>query len=235
MEQAEINKKVKNGSYYQDAYKWYENRYISPYGERVWVFIATTISLLSFIFLFITITNIWNNTEEVPIIIETENSTDYLSIIKPLADKENNTQEAVTSYLLSYYVKLRENYDPTKINSSELKLDARKVRSVSAKNVLNEYLSYMNKNNPYSPLRRFGRTTSRNVEITKINFINNSPESGKANVEFKAITRTGNNKPKTELWQSEIQYRIPDVKLVAHSGAPLRFVVRYYRANKINK
>lgn len=250
MDDSDLRKRIEDGSYFTDAYEWYERKYLSPLFERTWLIITTVIVAITFSWSILNIANLLkNNNQEYPVVIKSDNTTDYFSVIKNLTEtnddkfaaskgdtclKSINTrgetpQELVTQYLLCYYVELRENYDPRKISAGHLRQELKHIRSVSSKDVLKEYQAYIDENNPYSPLNRFGKSINREVEVQEVSFLNDDPFSGKAEVTFKAKTQKGNEAPKESLWLATIHYRLPDVNIVAQTGAPLRFVVRYYR------
>lgn len=231
----EIAQKIKDGSYFKDAREWYARQYLFPATERSFLLLIAIIT--SFVF-FLSINNIKSlsigSDEPIPVIVKVDNATDYFPIIKPLAKQHENTQAVVTKYLISDYLKTREEYHYSKDISEVLKNNLKKIRRSSAKSVLNEYQSYMSEANKYSPVIRYRDHTSRDVEIKNIVFDNGDPSSGKAVVQF--VTITYNKKEKKEdksLWEANIHFRLPDIETIARTGAPLRFLVKYYKAKPL--
>jgi type IV secretory pathway component VirB8 len=233
MDNTDINEKIEDGSYFKDAYEWYERKYLSPLFERIWMTVAMVICVAALLLQLSNITDIWNNVSEPAIVVTSENSTDYFSRIQDIALEDTPAQESVTIYLLSYYLQMRENYDPRKSGAGYLRQSLRRVRSSSSKNVLREYQSFMSANNPYSPLNRYGKLIKRDTIVTEVSFLNNNPFSGKAEIRFTASEKKGNNPPVVSQWLAKIHYRLPDVNIVSQTGAPLRFVVRHYRVKPL--
>jgi type IV secretion system protein VirB8 len=230
----EIAEKIRDGSYYSDAREWYMRHYLYPIGERTFMIIIAAVMCITFALSASNIKSLMTENEVIPFPINVENSTDYFSFIKPLAQGSEGTQEAVAKYLVTDYLKTREEYFPSDLQGNKLKYKLKKMKSCSSKSVLDEYKNYINELNPYSPIARYGTNTSRSIEIKSFKFIGSDTTSGKAKITFEATTQTDNDTTTNKsLWEATVHFRLPDIETIARTGAPLRFVVNYYKAKLI--
>jgi type IV secretion system protein VirB8 len=236
----EISDKIKNGSYFSDVLEWYMEEFVHPITQRsflivVFVVLATTLALN-----ILNISNISYNNLMVALPIKVNHSSkDYFSFIKPIAIGRESTQEAVARYSVEDYIRTREEYFPAGSSTSALSLKERskKVKSSSSKNILNEYNNYMTDSNPYSPILRYKNESKREIVIKSVVFEGGDKTSGKAKVLFQATVTSNKEgaKPEISLWEAAVHFRLPDIETIAKTGAPLRFVVKYYRAKLIKK
>jgi len=241
----EIADKIKDGSYFTDAREWYMRQYLYPITERSFLIIVTVILVACCVFLVLNFTAIREHNSEMALPIKVDNSYDYFSVIKPIASYEETTQEAVARYLVNHYVTTREEYFPSEILTKEYKYRIKKMKSSSSKKVLNEYQNYMNSLNPYSPVSRYEDHTSREIAIKSFNFDGDDKTSGKVRVLFEATEIARENtdgtkmnsdddaKIKKSLWEATVHFKLPDIETIARTGAPLRFIVKYYRARLV--
>lgn len=239
----EISDKIKNGSYFSDALEWYMQEFVHPITQRSALIVVFSVLATALALNILNITTINHDNPIVPVPIKVQNSTDYFSLIKPIARRKESTQEAIARYSVEDYIRTREEYFPpgyvASASASPLTLKARskKVKSSSSKNVLNEYNNYMSDSNPYSPILRYQDHSTREIVIRSFVFEGGDKTSGKAKVIFEAKVTSNKEGAKTEisLWEATVHFRLPDIETIAKTGAPLRFIVKYYRAKLVKK
>lgn len=232
---AEIAEKLRDGSYYKDALDWYSLKYIYPITERTLMVVFAILGLCALIPIMTLYFSVHGVNSKVAFPIYAENTTDYVSVMQPLVKGEESAQEAVARYLISDYVISREQYVRKDISAEKLKYLQKKIRVSSTKNVLNEYFAYTNELNPYSPAMRYSDHTDRFIEINSLQFLDNDQTSGKAKVVFVSREVTASNKKgAVSTWEVIVNFRLPDVATIAKNGAPLRFLVSYYKARPID-
>lgn len=236
----EIAEKIRNGSYFKDANEWYAGKYLYPVTERSLMFLFAVAAIFALLPIALLLYSSVGSSGKLAFPIYVDDSSEHFSIIKPLADDKISPQEAIAKYLITDYVQSREEYIRKNINSEKLKKLFKKIKFSSAKQVANEYVSYMSENNPYSPIARYKDHTDRTIEIKSLSFLDNDQTSGKAKVLFEATETTNainSGKPVivTSLWEVIVTFRLPDIATIARNGAPLRLVVGYYRANLVDK
>lgn len=230
----EIAEKIRNGSYFTDANNWYAGKYLYPVTERSMMFVFAIATFLSLIPIASLLHTTIQTNNKIPFPIYAADSTDHFSVIRPLAQSDESAQTAIAKYLITDYIRSREEYVYKNINGEKLKKLLKKIKSSSAKQVLNEYIGYMSENNPYSPLTRYKDHTNRFIEIKSLSFLDNDQTSGKAKVIFEATESSNDDNKQVSLWEVTINFRLPDIATIARTGAPLRFLVGYYRAKPLD-
>lgn len=231
----EIAGKIRDGSYYKDAREWYARHYLFPITERSFLIITTAVLTVMFTISVMNISLISGVSEEIPFPIKIENTTDYFPYIKPIAEQSDDTQSAVARYLISEYIKAREEYSYHDNKQGKLKQVLKHVKSSSAKEVLDEYQNYMSVTNPYSPIIRYGDNIERTIEIKSFKFLSGDRNSGKVAVKFEAGEKERGKKDiQKTMWEATVHFRLPDIETIARTGAPLRFLVKYYRVKLLS-
>lgn len=234
-EKQEIAEKLRNGSYFKEAHNWYAGKYIYPETERSMMLLFAITALLALIPIVILLKTTAEANNKVPFPIPVSNLTETIPVITPLTQKDESPQEAVAKYLISDYIKSREEYIYSAMNGDKLKRLLKKIKSSSAKSVLNEYVSYMSERNPYSPLVRYKDHTNRYITIKSISFSDTDQTSGKARVIFEAVEKSNDGQEKTSLWEVTMNLKLPDISILVKSGAPLRFIVGYYKIRPLSE
>lgn len=226
-----IAKKVEDGSYYSLALSWYNKKYLVSVVQRSWLFIIFIITFFTFLYLLVNLITVSSQQEKPAIVTYVENQTDYFSHIKSLTMNDESAQEAIAQYLLTYYIKSREEYNPGDMQDESYRNTLRIMKSFSTKEVLNEYTRYMSKRNRYSPYIRYRDHTQRSVRILSIKFVNKTVDSGKANILFEATeTNLKDGSIEKNTWHTEIHFRMPNIENISYSGERLRFLIKYYRS-----
>ncbi|MDB2414650.1 VirB8/TrbF family protein [Rickettsiales bacterium] len=229
----EIAKKIENGSYFEDAYDWYSHKYLLPIVERSYILIVAAVIGVAFFHIIINLQSFASSVDQPPVIIYVDNSTDEFSYIHPISKADEDPQQAVIRHVISDYIKTREEYIPSKMYGKNYKAIVRKIKSTSTKSLLNEYKNYMSKLNPNSPFVRYKDHIKRTIKIKKFRFLNDSITSGKARAIIEAKEFGGGKKPSTTLWSILVHFRAPNVSVIAKTGAPLRFLVTYYKVTPV--
>jgi type IV secretory pathway component VirB8 len=230
----EIAKKIKDGSYYNDAIDWYARRYLYPITERTALIFFASVMCFALLISSLNIKSLITENEILPFPIYVDNTTDYFSIISPLAKNFDSTQEAVARYLVIDYLKSREEYSYESMQGDKLKYRLKKMKSSSSKQVLDEYKNYINPLNPYSPVVRYADHTNRQITIQSFDFIGQDTTTGKAKIIFEAVEQNEKDGSATKsLWEATVHFRLPDIETIARTGAPLRFLVKYYMAKPV--
>ena len=228
-ERQEIGRKVRDGSYFSDALGWYNEKYLYLVTERSMMFMFAVAA----VFALIPISSLFIKTSDpiirVPFPIYVADSTEHYSVIRPLEAVDESPQMAIAKYLIQDYVKSREEYIYKNINADSLRNLLKKIKFSSSKQVLNEYVGYISESNPYSPLVRYKYYTNRYIDIQSISFLGGDQMSGKAKVIFEAKEVANDGIANTNKWEVILNFRLPDIVTIAKTGAPMRFVVGYYR------
>lgn len=233
MDAQHIAKKIKDQSYFEDAKLWYFEKYVLPISERSFTFIFATFCVVMFVLVTFNIKSVISVPQHIPFILYVENSLTQFSHLQSLSSKKTTPQEAVAHFLITDYVRSREEFLPSHMDSKHYPHLVKKIKSSSSKTVLNEFKSYMSNMNPYSPFVRYHDNISREITITKFQLLTNDLTTGKATVQFDAIEKNPGQADNRSTWEVLIHYRLPDIENIARTQAPLRFLVKYYKAKLI--
>lgn len=231
----EIARKIRDGSYFSDASNWYGIKYLYPITDRSMAFLfamATVFAVIPMIFLLKTTVE---SNEKLAFPIYAEDSTSHASVMRPLAKPDETAQEAIARYLISDYIISREQYIAAEMTSERVRRLLKKIKSSSSKQTLNEYSAYISESNVRSPLIVYKDHTNRFIDIKSLSFLDNDQTSGKAKVVFESREEKKGVPTKTRQWETFINFRLPDVETIAKTGAPLRFLVNYYRTKPIGE
>jgi type IV secretory pathway component VirB8 len=119
--------------------------------------------------------------EEFPVIIKAKDQSLYYPHLLPIKskdDKEVSTvDEAVAKYLLSVYIKDREEYDYSNAEIYDINQKFNRLKNTSSVAEYSKFKLFMSKDNPNSPIYNFGKNVVRKVKIESILFIKEDPKN----------------------------------------------------------
>ena len=205
-----VKDSVHNGSFFKDSMQWYVFQYIRPCVDRNLMLIFSLIGVFCVYHLYDIIESSFPLVKEVPVVIREHDTSTFRPMIKKLKDPNSSNvlaaDESVAKYLLSNYVTQRESFD---FRDSDVKEINRKFNIRKNNSSYLEYRGFrsqMNRSNPTSPIRFFGREVYKTVDILSLKFIKKksrskidsiltyfSPKSSdSAEVRFKATTFSKN-------------------------------------------
>lgn len=223
-----VAQNVKTGQYFSDARKWYTHKYIYTVTERSVLMFIFFITLIAFLVVLYVFNALFPMEKEVPFIIQVKDSIEYRSIIKPLAEDSNNSQEAITRYLISNYIISYESYA-----YKDIEKHAARIKSTSLKRIFKEYANYMSTTNYMSPLIIYQKSATRTVKILSIVLQQDTPETGKAVVQFEATVEDRARKIKTSTtYNANISFIISDVNTSTNKES-FEFLVTNYQTQQI--
>lgn len=220
---------VKTGEYFDDARKWYNQKYIHPVTERSFIVLVFIVTSLAFLVVLYTFNAIFPVRREVPFVVKVEDSIDYFSVIKPLIRDNESPQQALNRHLIENYVTAYESYSFKDI----AKLEAR-IRGSSTKRVYKAYSSFMSTTNPESPLLLYQRTSSRHIKILSTEIVQDESGVHKATVRFSAtLDDRIHRKKTTTTYKADITFLVADINKVTTKKEPFEFIVTDYQARQI--
>ncbi len=108
---AEIANKIRDGSYYKEAWDWYAFKYIYPVSQRSFFIFITIASVLVTVASIIALYNFYPLRVKVPIAISNPDMTvDYARLIKMQVGENESPDMPIVSYLSQRYVENLEAY-----------------------------------------------------------------------------------------------------------------------------
>jgi type IV secretion system protein VirB8 len=159
----------------------------------------------------------------VPYTLMVDRTTGYVQALKPLDEAKIAPDSALTQSFLVQYVIAREGFDASTLNANY-----RKVALFSAGPARNSYLQTMQVSNPASPLVRYPRTTTLDVEVKSVSPIG----SNAALVRFDTVRTDSNGRAQPpSSWVAIIKYRYSPAPMSVGDRFvnPLGFQVTSYR------
>lgn len=167
-----IKQSVKDGSYFKDAVEWYVFRYVNPICERTMLFFIAILCLLISYVLINIIFNSLPLVEHVPVVIKAKDTSKYIPVIKSLRNSEDirTVDEAVVKYLLIQYLKNREEFDFTKADIEVLNKKFAAIRNNSSISEYRAFQAFMDKDNPSSPIKNWGKNITRLIQVSAFSF-----------------------------------------------------------------
>lgn len=229
----DIAKKIKDGSYFSDSRRWYLSKYVFPITERSFLILISAVIIYMACILFFNLRGLLFENNERLFVTYTQDTSSKTSVLRELKVSKLSPQMAVIKRLVIDYLITREEFIPTKMNDKNYQRILKKIKSSSDKSVLNEYKTYMDRLNPYSPFIRYRTGITREIAIKDFKFLTEDLTTGKVLVTFEATETNPNGTHAISSWKALIHYRIPDIETIAQTGAPMRFIVKYYRIRLI--
>jgi len=167
-----IQQSVSDGSFFKDSFDWYVFRYVGPICDRTWLFFITIASSIIAYALIVMIMNAFPIVQKTPITIKAKDTVLYYPKITALRDSKDlrTIEEAVVKHLLINYLKEREEFDFSKLNTNALNRKFNIIKNNSTASEFRRFQSMMSLNNNSSPIRNFGKNVTRKVAIQSFSF-----------------------------------------------------------------
>ena len=175
-----IHDSVKDGSYFKDALNWYSFRYITPICDRTILIFGALIAVVVLYCLEELVASSYNLVLEKPIYIASKDTSKYfpnLVDLKPREGEEKydhnikNIDEAIAKYLLKNYVKERESFDYSKGKAEIVTRKFDHIKNTSSESELREFKLLMSRDNPDSPITKFGKNFTKDVKFESLKFV----------------------------------------------------------------
>jgi type IV secretory pathway component VirB8 len=225
-----IRDAIKQGSYFEDARKWYMYTYLTPLTERAWLLISCGILLLLAVFTFLTLFFLFPVNKRFVFLVEIPNTLEEYATIRPLSKGQSRQQEAIEDmwrYLLSQYVLMRESYPLQGNHPSLLERQRLFISNNSSREVFEQFQRYMGLQNPTSPLLRYQSNTVRRITIQRITFSSPKENEQTAKISFTASVKQGNQE-KISTWYADIRFTYINPLTLVQKRSTLDFRVIDY-------
>lgn len=212
--------------YYKDGILWYYTVYIEPLRERSVVF---TIAVFMWLVALVAATSTYSM---LPLKrqIEYGSFTDDVfkkraKIIK--ASSYNDPLSSIAKILVEHYVYKRESY-----NYDTLKSQLLYLKNHSSSLIFKKFYNYISLDNPQSPVLKYQRDISRNVNIvsTKLH-----PEEKAFTITFYTTAIHEGKIVERIMWEANLNYEIDQIDLKAKHGTPFKFVITNYKLKLLSK
>jgi len=218
-----MSKKQSKDEYYKKASTWDQEIIANALHSRnrAWMIagasmIISVLSLLTLLFL------LPLKTFE-PYIVTVDKNTGYMEVTKGLESGTLSQDQAITESNLVRYVSLREQYNPAIL---EKNYDI--IALMSEKDALKEWQQLWSAQNPKNPSIILGKSTSVDVKIKSVSFLNDKT----ASVRFLKETHEDSS-IKISHWNAILQFHYSQkpMRMADRFSNPLGFQVMSYRVN----
>ncbi|RYE05780.1 MAG: virB8 family protein [Rickettsiaceae bacterium] len=215
---------IKSGKYFKDAREWYSFKYLHPLSQRSFLLLICLIYLLLLLGAAYSLNNILPLINQVRYSLSTVSYQSSANIIK--ADSlGNNALASIADVLVRDYIKVRESY-----NYDDLRKQFTYIQNSSTRIVFRKFSSYMNMDNPDSPVTRYQKYIKKSVNILSVHY----PSDRTAEITFNSIAKNNSGDMfENMIWQATIDFEIDDINLNLLPNSRFNFVVTNYRLKTI--
>jgi type IV secretory pathway component VirB8 len=225
---------VKTGEYFKDAQDWYKKRYLYPFTERSLLFVICIITFILMVLSGATIYFALPLREEVPFSIAVEDMVNKFTKIQSLTSYEDHPDQALASYLVSHYVKMRESFSLRDVEKQLLR-----VRQNSSRQVYKEFESSFFSNQAigksYESKKYFIRTVL--VHEILLTLAEQASSANMATILFDVVEENRQTKEKQKSrWRADVRFSLPTIAHMIQSGTKnILFVVTDYKLSEMKK
>lgn len=211
---------VKSGKYFEDAREWYNFKYLYPLSQRSFLLLICSIYLLLLIGAASILYNLFPLVNQVRYSLNTTSYQNSANIIKA-SSLDNNPLASIADVLVKDYLKVRESY-----NYDDLRKQFTYIQNSSTRIVFRKFSSYMNMDNPDSPVTRYQKYIKKSIDIMAVHYLTDRT----AEITFNSIAKNSSGDIFEDIiWQATIDFEIDDINLSLTSGSRFNFVVTGYR------
>ncbi len=203
-EHEEIAERIEDGTYFEEARKWYNQIYISPISERISFIIITGFSIFIFIVAFLALLYLLPIKPRIPFVYHAKDMFHETPRMERLKKASEPPNPSLVNYYLGTYVEMRESY-----SEATYVLNQNFVKEYSDPRVFNEYFRMTSPNNPRSPIRQYGQYSKIGAVVRGIKY-DRTTEPARAIVRFSTIIVEPSDKTVTE-WTADIEFYYTDL------------------------
>jgi type IV secretory pathway component VirB8 len=201
---AEIAQKIADGSYFEEARKWYNILYIGPISERIFFIIITIIAIAITVFATLSVINLLPIKPRIPFVYRAKDFIGEIPNMIRLKQANDVSNPALIRYYLSTYVSMRESYD-----EDRFLMRWAFMRYYNDARTFQEYDRLTNPNNPRSPIRRYGKYADVAVTIDSVEYVQNvTPYRATVNFSTEVI---GTDQKKKTNWTATLGFEYTDL------------------------
>ncbi len=170
-----IKESVESGDFFKESIKWYIFQYIRPTVDRNNMFLFFLIGAFTVYMLYIMIENTFPLVEKFPVVIKEKDASLYNPIIHKLkvdSDKVKYTaDEMILNTLITKYIENREGFDFSDADASKVNQKYNQIKNSSSFLEYKNFQQLMEKSNPNSPIKFFGKKVKKLIDIKSIKLI----------------------------------------------------------------
>ncbi|WP_341764000.1 VirB8/TrbF family protein [Candidatus Tisiphia endosymbiont of Beris chalybata] len=214
---------IKSGQYFVDSREWYNVTYLYPLVQRTVLLFFSSIVLILFIVIGISLNNLLPIERQVRYAIASETFNN--ATITNAKDVKNDPLSSIADIMLRNYLIHRESYDYDLLRSQ-----FQFIQSNSTRIVFLQFVNFMNIDNPISPVMRYQKNFRRSIEIGSVTYHKNN----KVEVKFTSLVKNISNEIlENMVWQAMINFEIDPINIHLPPNSKFNFVVTSYKLKLI--
>jgi type IV secretion system protein VirB8 len=223
----EIAERVRSEEYFREARSMYDLKVHDPMAERYFYVLITCIASVVLLLSVVAARSLYPLETPVPFVYNPVDVTEDMPRIKPLrADKEESADDAVLRFMVSNYIKKREQY-----NIETVDLDINSVRMQSTSEVYKAYEREMDPRNPDSPITLYQRHSTRTIQVLSVQWVKGS--ASEVAVIYDATVENA-EEIKTSRWIANISFSYSGLALDDNGKPkPISFLITQYRTKRL--
>ncbi|AVP87325.1 Type IV secretion system protein VirB8 [Candidatus Phycorickettsia trachydisci] len=208
--------------YFADLNVWYNDKYVKPFTHKSYIICFLVYSIVLCIAMGINIYKLFPLGHSIRYLIQLDNyrNNKKIYLVKP----KNRHEDYLTffsKYLVKNYVEQREIYDYIKLKEQILF-----VKSKSTPQVFNQFYSYLQVDNPNSPILRYEDQVKRFVYPLS----NDMLDRNTAKMKFRSIVYDSkSNLIENLIWEAQVGFEINTNYFDNETKPTLYFVVTDYK------
>ncbi|MFK7761417.1 MAG: hypothetical protein AB8B46_04855 [Candidatus Midichloriaceae bacterium] len=222
------DKALSNTGYYEEALDWFFFKYVNV---NIYVRYTLIVTIIFILAAFVTYKTAKFNkqSKNYPFPIYFDNAVEYYPKIQSTGIKNENINLSIARYLITNYLKKREEFDSNSLNPEKLNERLNYINNVSSLIVFQKYFKFINiDNNPESPLLKYRYKNSRIIEIDNVEFLKNVNVPSYAKVSYR-VRSLIDNKETSEEKVAEIDFFMSEInKRFIDSKKSINFLITNY-------
>lgn len=169
-----VAKKIESGEYFSEGLEWFHTKFTRPRTEFAYFFIICVTAVVALLIGFASFSELFplspgqNFVMSYHIGIDDDAKVKHISI-HGMQKPGESPNDAVIRYMITEYVKAREEYIEDRLN-----YDFGFVTALSGKEVYNEYLNEASTTNPQNPIVLYGKQATKDIIVDDVKLTDNS-------------------------------------------------------------
>jgi len=208
--------------YFADLNVWYNDKYVKPFTHKSYIICFLVYSIVLCIAMSINIYKLFPLGHSIKYLIQLDNyhNNKKIYLVKPKS-KHDDYMAFFSKYLVKNYVEQREIYDYIKLKEQILF-----VKAKSTPQVFNQFYSYLQVDNPNSPILRYEDQVKRFV----YHLSNDMTDRNNVKMKFRSIVYDAkSNLIENLIWEAQVGFEINTNYFDNETKPTLYFVVTDYK------
>lgn len=215
--------------------KWFFNRYLYPHLQRVYL-IVCLLSLLVTFYLLYQFKTMETEVKRVSFIQYALDQTKYINKIRSINNEYpgSDINAKVASYILKYYIKVRENYTGLLLDNDSFDAVSKQIMNLSSRQVYSQYLDRMDLENPESPMLLYRNRFKRDTQIDSITMRPYRNHPSQAVVKFRTFLLEKGILIASQTWLADIVFTMNDCTETHNRKQPIELIIIKYKLSSID-